>query len=747
MDTENKELLLEFVQDGKDMLEDIEVTLLSLNADDDGIVNFTKDDIDTMFRAFHSIKGGAGFLLLDNVKEVSHSAENLLDMIRSAKIPFQSNYIEILILSSDFVKDTLDVVSVDMDDKRVTDQAEVVKNIIQMSINEVTGDEFSENISENEEFVNQYISESEELLKSLEADLLSLDKKRDDGNLIDSIFRKIHTLKGNSGFLGFNDSVDIYHALENVIDRVKDDKNINVKEVVQIFLRTVDLLFENNKKISDNKGSAIEGKALYIELISELIKKNERSSAEKVSGERKIGEILIEKGVVSDEIINEALDIQKRPLGKILKDMGAVSSDTIDEALNSQGKSSGGDNKKERSDMIKIGGKRQDIRVSISKLDSLINLIGELVITNNMLIHSPDIEGLELDNFTKAARQMVKIVRELQETAMTIRMIPITGLFKRMMRLVHDVANKSDKKVELKLSGEETEIDKTVIELITDPIVHIIRNSIDHGLEVTEERTEKGKSEKGMVKLTARHEEGEVWIEIEDDGRGIDRERVLNKGIENGLVTGDGKNLSDSEVFSLIFHPGFSTADKITDLSGRGVGMDVVKKNLEKINGKVDVFSTEGKGTRIVLRIPLTLAIIEGMLVEVGKAQFIIPLLQIKEFYKPRSAQITVTPDGNETVKIRDTLLPVMRLHKIYNITSKKERLEEGIIIVLESRKDSVALFVDSIIGQQQTVIKGLSEYIGRIKGISGCTILGDGDVSMIIDVDTLLQIPQDVNA
>lgn len=323
---------------------------------------------------------------------------------------------------------------------------------------------------------------------------------------------------------------------------------------------------------------------------------------------------------------------------------------------------------------------------------------------------------------------------------MIIRMIPVSGLFRRMIRLVHDLSVKSGKKVNLQLSGEGTEVDKTVIETITDPLVHILRNSMDHGLEPPQERLAAGKKDTGTIRLSACHEEGEVWIILEDDGRGLNKEKIIAKAIKNGLIEGDGSDLSDRVIYNMIFQPGFSTAEKITDISGRGVGMDVVKQNLEKIKGKVDVSSVPGKGTTIKLRIPLTLAIIDGMLVRVGEAKCIVPILSIKEAFRPQPDAITITPDNEELVRVRESFFPVVRLHELLSETPEYTDLQDGILIVLEYQGRSICLMVDEILGQQQTVIKGLSEYIGNVRGCSGCTILGNGDVSLILDVGNLVE-------
>ncbi len=533
--------------------------------------------------------------------------------------------------------------------------------------------------------------------------------------------------------------------METVVDASLNSSFINDSQLIKIFLTIIDIIEESIAGILSGGEGRIEHAELYIDLIDELLPKGWLD--DNASQVPRVGEILKEKGIVTDENIRDAVAQQRKPIGEILVDLGAATKEDVEDALKSQ---------KDKMpelvvdskimDKTKVVDKKQDIRVEVGKLDSLINLIGELVISHNMIVHNPEIIHFnQVESFTKASQQMGKIVRELQEIAMFIRMVPIAGLFKRMIRLVHDLSTKSSKKVELQLIGEETEIDKTVVELITDPLVHIIRNSLDHGLENTDEREASGKPAKGIVKLTAKHEEGEVWITIEDDGRGINREKVLKKAVEKGLVPGDPALLSDKEICQFIFHPGFSTADKITDISGRGVGMDVVKKNLEKIKGRVDVESIFGKGTRVTLRIPLTLAIIEGMQIRVGKSLYIIPLLSIRQFFKASKKNITVSPDGTETVRLRDELMPVVRLHQLHSVTPEFAEISDGILIIVESGLKSCALFVDQIIGQQQTVIKGLSEYIGHVQGVSGCTILGDGGISLILDVDSIFDMERSV--
>ncbi|MGE4553028.1 MAG: chemotaxis protein CheA, partial [Desulfovibrionaceae bacterium] len=390
---------------------------------------------------------------------------------------------------------------------------------------------------------------------------------------------------------------------------------------------------------------------------------------------------------------------------------------------------------------------RRDIRVDLDKLDVLMNLVGELVIGETMVTRHPGVVNLQIESFERAAHNLRRIIADLQDVAMSVRMVPVSRTFRRMIRLVHDLSKKAGKRVKLELVGEETEVDKTVIEQIADPLVHLVRNSVDHGVEPVSERLAAGKPETATVTIEAGHEGGEVVIRVSDDGRGISREKVLDKARRNGLVQGDGKHLPDGEVFKFIFEPGFSTAEKITDVSGRGVGMDVVKRNLEKIKGRVDVFSTAGQGTTMLLRIPLTLAIIDGMLVRVGDSRYTIPLLSIRESFRPVPEQVTRTMDGQELVRVRELLIPVLRLHEFYGIRADVEDLCSGILICVGSGDRQVCLFADEIIGHHQTVIKAMPGVTGKARGISGCTILGDGEVSLIIDVVSLMDAAEHASA
>nr|MBF0222566.1 chemotaxis protein CheA [Desulfobulbaceae bacterium] len=582
----------------------------------------------------------------------------------------------------------------------------------------------------------KFLEEADDILLEIESDLLQLTETPADHSPVKTLFRNVHSLKGNCGFMGFSDLEKLLHTEETLLETIKDGSLKNIQKASEMLLEVLDIIKDSIADIHSGGHGAVSSLNLYVEIINNHLPKGLRVPNEAPTS--MLGEILVQQGAINQEDLEEALEAQHQTVGEILINSGTASAAQIETALKVQNELRP---KNISQQTVKATTKRQDIRVDLDKLDTLINLIGEMVIAENMVINNPDLNNLELESFSKASQHMEKIVRELQEMAMIIRMIPISGLFRRMIRLVHDLSRKSGKKVDLELIGEGTEVDKTVIEKITDPLVHLIRNSMDHGIEDSDTRIKAGKPETGSLKLSASHEEGEIRITLVDDGHGMDRDRLIAKGIERGIVSGDGSQLSESDALQLIFQPGFSMAEKITDISGRGVGMDVVRQNLESIKGRIDVSSTLGEGTKISLRIPLTLAIIDGMLVRTGTAHYILPILSIRESFRPAAAQITIAPDGQELVKVRESIMPVIRLHRLHKVTPDYRDLDKGILIVLESSKSPTCLFVDELMGQQQTVIKGLSDYIGQlgdVGGVSGCTILGNGEVSLILDVRAL---------
>jgi two-component system chemotaxis sensor kinase CheA len=377
-------------------------------------------------------------------------------------------------------------------------------------------------------------------------------------------------------------------------------------------------------------------------------------------------------------------------------------------------------------------------------VDLLINLVGELVITQSMLNQVGSLlaqhGGPEVEALFNGLAQLERNTRELQENVLQIRMLPISFAFNRFPRLVRDLSNKLGKKVELVLTGEQTEVDKTVLEKIGDPLVHLVRNSLDHGLETPEARTAAGKPEQGRLELSAQHESGNIVIRISDDGAGLNREKILRKAIERGLVS-EKEELSDERIDNLIFMPGFSTADQVSDLSGRGVGMDVVKRNINDLGGTVSIQSEPGKGSTVTIRLPLTLAILDGQLARVGKETYILPLISIVESLRMQPGNLKRIAGVTEVYHFRNQYIPVIRLNRLFGVAEATEELLEGLLVVVETDGQLAGLFVDRLLGQQQVVIKSLETNFQQLPGISGATILGDGQVALIFDIPGLVQL------
>lgn len=388
------------------------------------------------------------------------------------------------------------------------------------------------------------------------------------------------------------------------------------------------------------------------------------------------------------------------------------------------------------------GAHQSIISVDVAKLDKLMDLMGEMVIAEAMVTQNPELASLRLNSFHKAARQLKKITGEMQDMVMSIRMVPLSATFHKMFRIVRDMERKLGKEVELKLIGEETEVDKNIIEHISDPLMHLVRNAVDHGIEPAEERLAAGKPQTGRITLEAENAGSDVLVTVRDDGRGLDRKKILQKASEHGLIHKPESEMTEKEVLNMIFLPGFTTNDSVTEFSGRGVGMDVVTRNLEAIGGSVSVESAEGAGTVTTMKIPLTLAIIDGMNIRVGAAKYTIPTTSIQETFRVRESDLITDPDGNEMMMVRGQCYPILRLHKLYAVESGVTDFTKGIMLMVEQDGKSLCLFADELLGQHQVVVKTLPAYIKntrRVDGLSGCTLLGDGSISLILNIGGLI--------
>ena len=762
-------LLGEFVIDSLELLDDAEPKLIELQASSQVSDQVNTESINSIFRLFHSMKGSAGMLELHNITSLTHEAETLLDLFRSGKLHMTRDHMDTLFKAMDLIREILAHVDSNLTDKGFEDSVKDLVEELGIAITQGAGgaktaapmakapepvkapapppppveepapqpsfDAFE--IPITKEMLDRFVTEADELLEQCEQMLLTMEDDTT-GEPVHEAFRAVHSFKGNCGFMGLSDPERMSHKMENVLSGVKDGVIAPTSDNTGILLKLVDILRDAMADVSAGGKGQIDNLDLYVQLLDEVLPEGETPERELELEPEAVAESQApmpvqpprEEPPVQPEIV-----LQEAP-----KPPEQIEEKAIKEAPPKP-------KEVPKSKTVPRTIVRQDIRVDLAKLDHLINLVGELVIAETMVTKNPDLEGHDFENFERSAMHLSKIVRDLQDISLSVRMIPIAGVFRKMIRLVHDLSAKAGKKISLSLIGEDTEIDKTVAEIIADPLVHLVRNSIDHGLEPPEERKAAGKDETGEVLLQAGHEGGEVWILIKDDGRGLNREKILAKAIERGLVHGDGSDVSDRDVYNLIFHPGFSTAKEVTDISGRGVGMDVVKKNIERIKGHIDVRNNPGKGCTIVLRLPLTMAIIEGLLVRVGKARYTVPLLAVRENIQVTPEMITTTMDGQELVMVRGELLPVYRLHELHNTVPDNENLSKGLLVIVENRGEMACLFVDEILGDQQAVIKGLSNYIGNVRGVSGCTILGDGEVSLILDVAGLIRKAQGLEA
>jgi len=583
---------------------------------------------------------------------------------------------------------------------------------------------------EDKEIIADFVAESLENLGSIEVKLIDLEQDPTDMDTINAIFRPFHTVKGVSGFLNFNKINKLSHIVENLLDKARNEEIRIDEEIIDLILDSVDILSRmiENVQASLNNGTPSEGD-LDIEILTERVEHFIALAEGK--DEKPLGEILIERGVIQKPDLEEALHDQKgkrgKKIGEILVEDNKVETKEVISALRDQKRSS-----------LPVA---LHVKIDTGKLDNVVDMVGELAIAQSMLRQNKLVKTARSRGLDHIINQMNQITSALQKTAMSLRMVPIKNTFQKMLRLVRDLARKANKEVQLLMSGEDTEIDRNMVEEIYEPMVHMIRNSIDHGLEPLEERKAVNKPGKGTIILRAYHKGGNIVIEIEDDGRGLNQEKILEKAIAKGLVR-EGEKLTESEINNLIFHPGFSTAETITDISGRGVGMDVVKsKVIERLRGRVEVQSVQGKGTTIRIRLPLTLAIIDGMIVGVRGERFIIPTLTVQESFKPDKDDYLTVQGKGEMIKVRDSLAPLICLDQFIksngdkDLNSPEKPPWERLVVVVENQERRRCLLIDELMGQEEVVIKSLGETLKKVKGIAGGAIMGDGKVSLILDI------------
>ncbi len=583
---------------------------------------------------------------------------------------------------------------------------------------------------EDVQILGDFVVESMENLETIEVNLVNLEENPSEPETINAIFRPFHTIKGVSGFLNLKKINRLSHSTENLLDSARQGEFKINDAIVDTILSSVDTL----KKMVTNVETALASDDPNLEGeidVEPIIQQVESAKKAALDENIPLGERLIEKGQLKDEQLEEGLKKQKqspeKKIGTIFIEDKVVESKEVISALR---------------DQKRAGITDLQVKVDTKKLDNLIDLTGELVISQSMLRQNSHILRINDQQLNQNFNQLNQIVSSLQKTTMSMRMVPIKATFQKMVRLVRDLARSTGKKVALEMSGEDTEIDRNVVDELYEPMVHMIRNSIDHGLESPAERKTAGKNEKGLVQLRAYHKGGNIIIEIQDDGKGLNKDRILEKAISSGLIDSDAQ-LTESEIFQLIFQPGFSTAKEITDVSGRGVGMDVVKKGIEKLQGRVDIQSTPKKGTTVVISLPLTLAIIEGMVIRVGKERYIVPTMAILESFKPKKEDYFTVKGKGEMVMARGNLIPLIRLDRLFKIEGDAKDPWDGLVVVVENKEEQRGLLLDELLGQEEIVIKSLGEALKRTKGLAGGAILGDGRVGLILDIGGLFELAE----
>lgn len=692
---------------------------------------FDEDSINEIFRTMHTIKGSSGIMMFDNITAVSHKLEDVFYFLRESN-PENVPHVELV----EHVLDVADFITSEMDKIRNGDPAdgdssdmiaELDKflNKIQKGAKEEGEEPPPQNVHEEPkqfyiapvatsasrfykiyityfpetEMVNVHAYKAVYALKEIAEDILySPEDILTDASSSDTILE--------DGFRILLQAQSTEEEIRELIGIGYDIEKVDIYECkAEEFLQGFDFGGSDSAP-----ASATAPKIDLDASVEEIEKKAEEESGAEKSGEEK------PKPPAKPDIAPGDFVIKSKEPGKRKK-----------LAKN-----------KSKAD------KASFISVDVGKMDQLMDLIGELVISESVVLQSPDLKvpGLSLDNFNKAAGQMSKISTDLQNVIMSMRMVPLTNTFQKMNRIVFDVSRKLGKDIEFEMVGDQTEVDKNIIEHISDPLMHLVRNAVDHGIETNEERLDSGKPDKGKVTLSARTEAGKVWISVQDNGKGLERDKILAKAKKQGLLdeSKPESSYSDKEIYQFITLPGFSTNEQITEYSGRGVGMDVVVQNIQAIGGMLDIESVPGMGSIMSLKIPLTLAIVDGIVMETGSSSFVIETGVIKEFVRVTEDMMIHEPNGEEYIMIRGDCYPVIRLGSWYGLDEYEESVEDGMMLILEVENSRVCLFVDRLIGEQEIVVKPIPSYIKKVKGLSGCTQLGDGSIALILDAAGLVE-------
>ena len=680
---------------------------------------FDEDSINEIFRTMHTIKGSSGVMMFDDITAVSHKLEDVFYYLRESH-PKNVPHLELV----DHVLSVADFITNEMD---------------KLSNGEAADGDASAIIEEIDKFLN------------------SIKESNGDGGAKKEVKENVHQEPKQFYIAPMATSASHFYKIYISFYPETELANVHAYKVIYTLKEVAeDLLYTPEDIISD------EGTAQTILEEGFKILLQSQSSEEEI---RKL--IGIEYDIKKVDVyectaaeFQQGFDVGssqvKIDLDSSVEEIEAKAQNKVETAAEEPKKKEmapgdfviqskePGKAKKLAKDKPKKAEKAAFISVDVKKMDMLMDLIGELVISESVVLQNPDLKvpGLHLDNFNKAAAQMAKISTDLQNVIMSMRMVPLTNTFQKMNRIVFDVSRKLGKDIEFEMIGETTEVDKNIIEHISDPLMHLVRNAVDHGIETKEEREASGKKERAKVTLSAKTESGKVWIGVMDNGKGLDREKILAKAKKQGLLdeTRAESTYTDKEVYQFITLPGFSTNEKVTEYSGRGVGMDVVVSNLQAVGGSLEIESTPGQGSIMNMKIPLTLAIIDGIVMEVGNSSFVIETGAVKEFVSVNDEMMNQKPDGEEFVMIRGECYPVLRLGEWYHLPEYKRQVEDGMMVILEVEGKIICLFVDKLVGKQEIVVKPIPSYVKKVKGLSGCTQLGDGSIALILDPAGLIE-------
>lgn len=678
----NEPFLDMYIFESEQLLEQLEDLLLNSEKTD----VFAQETIDEVFRIMHTIKGSSAMMMFNAVSNLAHCIEDLFYILRSGNYGgMTSSYItDIVFEGIDFIKE--EIAKARSGNYVEGDPSDLI-NYIRKHINELKSDapaapdQKENNDNHPDHQPTSRTDMDHDLPKHAYKATLRFEEDCEMENI--RAFSVVHELK--------DIATDIIHIPEDLLSNNEESCEEIRKNGFQVSFR-----------------SELEYDRIQ-EVLLQTIFLKDLSLAE-----------------LEDEEQNPSNNEQDLPRDNSGEHPDAAKTPTIQPGKESQLSSS----------------HQSILSVDVLKLDKLMDLVGEMVIAEAMVVQNPDLDGMELNNFQKAAQRLDKITKEIQDMVMSIRMVSLAATFQKMKRIVRDMCKKLDKEAQLIIIGEETEVDKNIIEHISDPLMHLVRNALDHGIESAQERQAAGKDKCGTITLEARSAGRDVLITVRDDGKGLNRDKILKKAREKGVLFKSESEMTDKEVFNLILLPGFSTKDNVTEFSGRGVGMDVVANNIEAIGGSVLVDSIPDAGTTITLKIPLTLAIIDGMIIRVGKSLFTLPTISIRESFRPKPGETFTDPEGNEMIMVRGDCYPILRLHQYYRIPTSVTGFTEGIMIMVEHDEKTLCIFADELVGQQQIVVKTLPKYIRdfkKIKGLAGCTLLGDGNISLILDIGGLI--------